>query len=386
MKKTALLFFFLPLLAAAQTGEKGFKLAGKVKDLAFEPEWVYLQYRVDSEWKKDSVQTKDGKYEFEGKIAEPVLGRISVQYRAGADGKKLPSVSTRDGASLFLQEGKMKVVSVDSFSNISVEGSVAHDEYKKLKKSLEPYTAKLKPLYDKYREQGKAKDGAGQEITEKEIDAIETEMRESIYGDYARKNPGSPIAVYALDQYAGWEINPDKVDPVFNALSETNKNYPSAISLKENIEIAKKTAIGKLAMEFTQNDTLGNPIKLSSFKGRYLLVDFWASWCGPCRAENPNVVRVFNKYKDRNFHILGVSLDRPNQKERWLKAIHDDKLDWTQVSDLKFWDNEVAKQYGIKAIPQNLLLDPEGRIIAKNLKGDELDQKLGEAMAEKKGF
>ncbi len=139
-----------------------------------------------------------------------------------------------------------------------------------------------------------------------------------------------------------------------------------------------------MAMDFTQNDTLGNPVSLSSFKGRYVLVDFWASWCGPCRAENPNVVKVFHKYKDRNFHIIGVSLDRPGQKERWMKAIHEDKLEWTQLSDLKFWDNEVAKQYGINAIPQNLLLDPEGKIIAKNLRGEELDQRLGEVIEGKK--
>ena len=127
-------------------------------------------------------------------------------------------------------------------------------------------------------------------------------------------------------------------------------------------------------------------MSLSSLRGRYVLVDFWASWCGPCRAENPNVVKVFQKYKDRNFHIIGVSLDRPGQQEKWMKAIHDDKLEWTHVSDLQFWNNEVAKQYGINAIPQNLLLDPEGKIIAKNLRGEELEAKLGEAIEGKKGF
>jgi thiol-disulfide isomerase/thioredoxin len=130
-------------------------------------------------------------------------------------------------------------------------------------------------------------------------------------------------------------------------------------------------------MEFTQNDTLGNPVSLSSFKGKYVLVDFWASWCGPCRAENPNVVKTYQKFQNKNFTILSVSLDRPGQKERWLKAIHDDGLTWTHVSDLKFWDNAVAKQYGIRAIPQNLLLDPSGKIIAKNLRGEELAEKLG---------
>jgi peroxiredoxin len=386
MKNILLVLSFLPLLAIGQDKGKTFKLAGKTKGLAYKPDWIYLQYRVNGEWKTDSVQSRDGKYEFAGEIQEPVQGRLRVKYTPGEDGKKIVTVSGRDGASVFLQPGKIKVVSVDSFSNIQVEGSAAHTEFVKLNNQAKPFNERMEPLYTKYSEYGKVKDKANQTKVEDEIDAIDSEMREKVYGEYAKNNPSSPLALYALQQYAGWEINPDKVEPLFVALSEENHNYPSAAEFKENIEIARKTGIGRLAMDFTQNDTLGSPVMLSSFKGRYVLVDFWASWCGPCRAENPNVVKVFNKYKDRNFHIIGVSLDRPGQKERWMKAIHDDKLEWTQVSDLKFWDNEVAKQYGIKAIPQNLLLDPDGKIIAKNLRGEELDQKLEQAMEAKKGF
>lgn len=131
-------------------------------------------------------------------------------------------------------------------------------------------------------------------------------------------------------------------------------------------------------MNFTQNDTLGNAVSLASFKGKYVLLDFWASWCGPCRAENPNVVKAYNKYKDKGFTILSVSLDQPGKHQAWMDAIHKDGLTWTHVSDLKFWDNEVAKQYGIRAIPQNFLIDPEGKIIAKDLRGDELTKTLSE--------
>ena len=150
--------------------------------------------------------------------------------------------------------------------------------------------------------------------------------------------------------------------------------------MAEKIEIAKKLGIGKVAPDFTQNDTLGNPVTLSSLRGKYVLVDFWASWCGPCRRENPNVVKAFQKFKDKGFHIIGVSLDQSNAKDKWIKAIHDDQLTWTQVSDLQFWKNAVAVEYGIQAIPQNYLLDPEGKIIAKNLSGDDLDKKLEEVM------
>jgi len=386
MKKLLVLVCFLPVLAVAQDKGKPFKVSGKIKNLAYVPEWVFLQYRTNGEWKTDSVRASGGKYSFSGMLEEPVSGRIRVKYAPDAAGNKKATVSGRDMAVLFLQPGKIKVTSVDSFSNLQVKGDAAHAEYVKLTKLGKPFEARLEPLYAKYTEFRKAKDNEGMEKTEKEIDAIDAEKKEQVYAAYVKSNPGSPLAVYALQQYAGWDINPEKVEPLFNSLPETARNYPSAILLKEDMEIARKTGIGRMAMDFTQNDTLDNPVMLSSLRGKYLLIDFWASWCGPCRAENPNVVKVYNKFKDRNFHIIGVSLDRPGQKEKWMKAIHDDKLDWTHVSDLKFWDNEVAKQYGIKAIPQNLLLDPEGKIIAKNLRGEELDAKLGEAIEGKKGF
>ena len=385
MKRILLFFAFLPLLVTAQDKNQKFTITGKAKNLALKPDWIFLQYRANSEWKIDSVQAKDGKYSFSGMVPEPTAGRIRVRYVLDAAGKKVPTISGRDIAVVFLQPGKIKVTNVDSFSNVQVKGSAAHNEYVKLNKLGKTYDERMQPLFEKYSAYAKVKDKENQDKVEKEIDALDAEKREKVYGEYVKNNPSSPLAFYALQQFAGWEINADVIEPLYNSLSEANRNYPSAVLFKEDVAIAKKTGIGKLAMDFTQNDTLGSPVMLSSFKGRYVLVDFWASWCGPCRAENPNVVKVFNKYKGQNFHIIGVSLDRPGQKEKWMKAIHDDQLEWTHVSDLKFWDNEVAKQYGIKAIPQNLLLDPEGKIIAKNLRGEELEQKLGEVM-EKKGF
>jgi peroxiredoxin len=123
--------------------------------------------------------------------------------------------------------------------------------------------------------------------------------------------------------------------------------------------------------DFTQNDQNGKPVRLSSFKGKYVLVDFWASWCGPCRAENPNLVKAYNTFKSKNFTILSVSLD--NNKDKWLEAIKKDVLTWTHVSDLKYWQNEVAVQFGIQSIPASFILDPTGKIIGRDLRGADLD-------------
>ena len=144
--------------------------------------------------------------------------------------------------------------------------------------------------------------------------------------------------------------------------------------LREVIDNGKVGAVGSEAMDFTQADTAGIPISLSSFKGKYVLVDFWASWCKPCRMENPNLVAAYERFKSKNFTVLGVSLDR--SRDAWIKAIQDDKLAWSQVSDLKFWSNAVAQQYRVQQIPQNFLIDPNGKIVGKNLRGPDLDSRL----------
>lgn len=168
------------------------------------------------------------------------------------------------------------------------------------------------------------------------------------------------------------------MQPAYDALAPSIKNTRLGKSLHEMIEVYRSVAIGQLAPDFKQLTPEGNELALSSTRGSYVLVDFWASWCGPCRRENPNVVKLFNQYKDKGLGIFGVSYD--TKKDKWEKAIKDDGLNWKQVSDLKGWKNATSTLYGIKAIPSNLLLDKEGRIVAKNLFGKKLADKMAELM------
>ena len=158
------------------------------------------------------------------------------------------------------------------------------------------------------------------------------------------------------------------------------KEVPSIVGLNERIELLKKVAVGQIAPDFTQNDPDGNPVKFSDIysKNEITLLDFWAGWCQPCRAENPNVVAVYNDYKNKGFTVFGVSLDR--DKESWINAIENDKLHWTQVSDLSYWNNTVAQEYGINSIPASLLVDKTGKIIAKNKRGDALREAVAELL------
>jgi peroxiredoxin len=369
MKKIIFQFLVLaPVCAFSQ--EFGYTVKGKLGEWSA-PAKVYLRYVVNGNVVYDSVLLDKGNFSFSGKISEPVRAGLSANYTG--QGRAM------DGMTIYLEKGNIKVSSKDSLKNASVKGGSVNEDQLKLQAALKNATDRNSSLMARYdamsAEQKKDKEiMAGLNAEMKTI----TEDRREVLRKFIAANPASLVSLDALKSYAGAIPKLEEIEPLFQQLSPGIKASASGKEYANRIASIKATAIGALAPEFIQNDPEGKPVSLSSFRGKYVLIDFWASWCGPCRAENPNVVKVYNQYKDKNFTVLGVSLDQPGAKEKWLKAISDDQLTWTHVSDLKYWNNEVAQQYGISAIPQNFLLDPSGKIVAKNIRGEALEKAVAE--------
>jgi peroxiredoxin len=278
---------------------------------------------------------------------------------------------------VYLSKGNISVVSDRLFDKRTVSGSPAQLEYDRLQQLLQPYEKGMDAFRKEYDQDPRSRDVANRDKTNHIVDSL-WQLRKRIYKDYILKHPNSPIAAKMLQEYVGNPIKDlEEADQLLKTLSPAVKNYPTAKSLRSTVDAEKKLGTGKPAIEFAQADTSGQEVKLSFFRGKYVLLDFWASWCGPCRRENPNLVVAFNKYHDKGFTVLSVSLDNPGQKNRWMDAIHNDHLtQWTHVSDLGGWNNAAARAYGINLVPQNFLINPEGIIVGRNLHGEALNEKL----------
>jgi peroxiredoxin len=366
--------FLLPALAQAQT--ENFVVKGTVGAKAGVTK-AYLSYPVNKVWSTDSAVVKNGRFEFKGTLPEP--GRASLMLSHNGT----PQKKSKDNLKQFfyLEKGTITIATPDSATKATVRGTPLNDENAKLTASLKPLSDRYDAFIKEYRAQPDAtrKDPAYVKQLEAKLDPIEAEQNK-IRTAYVKAHPDARFSLFVLQDVGGSVPEVGPYAALYQGLSATVRNTPRGQRIDEQIKHLQKVAVGATAPDFTQNNPDNVPVKLSSLRGKYVLIDFWASWCGPCRQENPNVVKAYNAFKDKGFTILGVSLDKEGAREAWLRAIEKDGLAWTQVSDLKYWNNAVAQEYGVQAIPQNFLLDPQGKIVATNLRGDELHSTLSKLL------
>ena len=325
---------------------------------------AYLSQYVKGNWEyKDSADVVEGKFSFSGELELPEVWYIKFDDKEAY-------------VSLFVENSQISVSGATlNRDSITISGSSIQDALTEFNEGQEGFYKEMDKMEIDYMAAREIEDTAKMNQIDLDFDLVFDKINEYIV-KYIGDNTSSVLAPYLLVSYLGNDFTADQMDSTLKTFSKEIINSKYVLKIQERSAKMRTTEVGAVAPLFAQNDPEGNPISLESFRGEYLLIDFWASWCGPCRNENPNVVAAYNKYHAMGFDVLGVSLD--DNTEKWLAAIDKDGLNWTHVSDLKGWVNEVGQLYGVNSIPHSILLDKDGVIIAKNLRGEELHKKLAE--------
>ncbi|HEU5364253.1 MAG TPA: TlpA disulfide reductase family protein [Hanamia sp.] len=327
---------------------------------------IFLNIYKEDETFRDSAFIKDGKFKFTGFVNSPFFASLTMPERKN------------DYFTFYVEPTTMEVTGRgDSLKLLTVKGSSINSDDKLLQermKAISKWEAGNSKIYEEaYKNQNrKVMDSLDQ------VDYDILAAKRKVVSAFVKENPKSIRSAMAILENYAYYAEASDVEPLYNELDKKIKNSAKGKEIKKMIDTYAKVAIGKTAPDIIQFTPDSSTLSLSSLKGKYVLIDFWASWCGPCRRENPNVVAAFNQFKDKDFTVFGVSYD--TKKSAWLKAIAADHLNWNQVSDLKGWKNSTSDEYGIKAIPSNLLVDKNGVIIAKNIFGDKLLKKLHEVL------
>lgn len=365
-KKLIALLALAPFTAFAQQQYTISATIDKVKL----PAMAYLAYQEQGHMKYDSAAVQpDGKFMIKGTVSMPMKAFVLL----GQNGDNLKSRPNPDQIAIYLENGIVEINTPDSLIRAKISGTPLNRD----QQELMSFTMPLKLTEAKMNADFiKTKDTESQAQLQEVMGQL-AKTRMQLQEDYIKRHPNSLVSLNLLRSAIDPNQNPEKATALFNILSADLKRSAAGQSFLNKMGKAKDLSVGNMAPDFVLKNTKGQDISLSSFKGKYVLVDFWASWCGPCRRENPNVVKAYEKYKAKNFTILGVSLDGgENAKAKWIDAITKDGLNWEQVSDLKGWESQAVQIYQISAVPTNFLLDPTGKIIARDLRGQELEAKL----------
>ncbi len=371
--------FFLPLLSvllallipacstrkeSERPADTTFTISLSVKGL--DSGMFIVFYRMEGNRKSDTIVVKNGSGSFNGRM--PMTVRAILQ-RLQPPGY--------DMVQFYLENGSINISgTLDSLDHAVVTGTPSNELNKELQAMMGP-VKKAEAAFNLEMSKG-GKDGSlPQDSIFARFNKID-KIRKGIVFRFIAMHPSSVVALNEVKEMFAYNPDARQFDSAFHLLDSSARNSPTGREVAAQLEIAKRIDIGQPAPLFNMDDQQGRPIELSKQLGKYLLIDFWASWCGPCREDNPNLVQAYKDYGRRGFGIVSVSLDSENDRDKWLEAIRKDKLTWVQVSDLKGWDNAAARLYGINGIPMNFLLDPEGRIIAKGMRGTALRKKLAE--------